>query len=96
MGFVADVRRLNVAVTRARRHLCLVTDSSTTSRASNGLLEHMEQFGDVRSAHQYFPEIDAVRLPDVAAARITHPHKQHKQLNKSIVHLTTELDSIQN
>ena len=47
---------MNVAVTRARRHLCLVTDSNTTSDASNGLLEHMEQFGDVRSAHQYFPE----------------------------------------
>ena len=65
VGFVRDVRRLNVACTRARRHLCLITDSSTTSRAISGLIEYIEQHGEVRSAHQYLSEIEKLPVEDV-------------------------------
>lgn len=78
VGFVADVRRLNVACTRARRHLCLVTDSSTTSRAASGLVEYMEQNGEVRSAHQYLQEIDNVVVPEVGNRKTVDAAKSHK------------------
>ena len=32
VGFLGEKRRLNVAMTRARRHLCVVGDSETMSR----------------------------------------------------------------
>jgi hypothetical protein len=47
VGFLADPRRLNVAVTRARRHLALVCDPTTVGREPllSSLLEHCEQRG---------------------------------------------------
>ncbi|KAJ8601055.1 hypothetical protein CTAYLR_004483 [Chrysophaeum taylorii] len=50
LGFLHDDRRLNVAVTRARRHLCVVCDSFTV-RASPmiaSLLDYIEDHGDYR------------------------------------------------
>ena len=64
---MADVRRLNVACTRARRHLCLIADSSTTSQASNGLVEYMEKAGELRSAHEYLQEIEKIAVPDIGS-----------------------------
>ena len=78
VGFVADVRRLNVACTRARRHLCLVTDSSTTSRAASGLVEYMEKHGEVRSAHQYLQEMDNVVVPEIGNRKPREAAKIHK------------------
>jgi ATP-dependent RNA/DNA helicase IGHMBP2 len=83
VGFVADVRRLNVACTRARRHLCLVTDSSTTSRAASGLVEYMEQHGEVRSAHQYLQEMDNVVVPEIGNRKPGVTAKLHKPVAPS-------------
>ncbi len=51
-GFLGELRRLNVALTRARRHLCVVADSSTLA-AHDGLaamLSQLQQHGEHRSA----------------------------------------------
>jgi ATP-dependent RNA/DNA helicase IGHMBP2 len=51
-GFLSDLRRMNVALTRARRHLCIIGDSGTLSCDDGlaGLVSHLLQHADHRSA----------------------------------------------
>ena len=51
VGFLRDQRRLNVAITRARRHLCIVGDSHTVTRDPfiKGLYTWFEDEGRVRA-----------------------------------------------
>ena len=52
VGFLAERRRMNVAVTRARRQCVLVCNSETLQRDAflGGLLEHFQAHGLYRSA----------------------------------------------
>ncbi|PON32046.1 Helicase SMUBP-2/Hcs1-like [Parasponia andersonii] len=58
VGFLSDRRRMNVAVTRARRQCCLVCDTETVS--SDGflkrLIEYFEEHGEYSSASEYHNE----------------------------------------
>ena len=52
IGFLSDIRRMNVGMTRARKKLLLVGDSSTLSAHPffKALIEYVEQIGGYRTA----------------------------------------------
>lgn len=52
VGFLSDARRMNVAVTRARRHVALVCDSETVSQDAflGRLVDYLQQHGEYESA----------------------------------------------
>ncbi|KAI8869457.1 putative DNA-binding protein [Ramicandelaber brevisporus] len=55
VGFLADYRRINVAITRPRRHLCIIGDSGTASRDPfiKRLIEFVEENGHMEYADNY-------------------------------------------
>ncbi|RMD39985.1 hypothetical protein DV735_g5144, partial [Chaetothyriales sp. CBS 134920] len=70
VGFLADKRRLNVAITRPKRHLCVVGDSETVSRGSAFLKSYMawlEENADLR-----YPTAEEVLAGGTMAASEEH------------------------
>ena len=52
VGFLSESRRMNVAITRAKKFVCLIGDSDTVSKDPflEGLIKYFTDNGDVRGA----------------------------------------------
>lgn len=61
VGFLAENRRINVAITRARRHLAVVCDTDTVSADPflKSLVDYITEAGEVWSAEEYLQGIQA-------------------------------------
>ncbi|KAL4229741.1 DNA-binding protein SMUBP-2 [Mactra antiquata] len=67
IGFLSEKRRMNVAVTRARRHLAVIGDSDTICKDEflNTMIEYFNEHGEVYSAYNYMND-NSVKIPEIS------------------------------
>ena len=101
VGFLVEHRRINVAITRARRHLAVVADSETVSHDDflKSLVEYMSSEGEVRSAHEYLQDslttaVDSYSndRAEVLLTQDTRDYKKKNGLNETKTAVAKEND----
>uniref|UniRef100_T1KDB9 AN1-type domain-containing protein n=2 Tax=Tetranychus urticae TaxID=32264 RepID=T1KDB9_TETUR len=77
-GFLSEYRRINVAVTRAKKHLVVICDSDTVSSEPHisSLITYLNYRGEVKSAHEYVSSVEIFK--DIERPQ----HLRFKELKK--------------
>lgn len=72
VGFLRDYRRMNVAVTRAKRHVALICDSDTVSSDPHlkSLVDYANEKAEVRSALEYVPGAGEAAMTTTMGKRV--------------------------
>ncbi|UJR28820.1 hypothetical protein I4U23_010044 [Adineta vaga] len=83
VGFLSDSRRINVAITRARRHLCVICNVQTVSHDPfmKRLIDYMLENGEVRSAFELVDDNNFFQGA-ISSRKSTTSSKQTKQQTK--------------
>lgn len=84
LGFVTDFKRLNVAVTRAKRLLAVIADSETVegNKLISSLLNHIEKHGLLQTAQEYLTQ-DLDEMKERLEKGIITKQKPNESLIKS-------------
>lgn len=81
VGFLREDRRMNVAITRARRHVALIGDSETCSAHPflRRMVEYFEEHGEMRSAAMLGAEPSTYVHPTRHSSRAAAPPKKDEK-----------------
>lgn len=96
IGFLSNEKRMNVAVTRAKRLCCLIGDSGTVSSNSflSSLCGYFREHGQVRSAFDYAGN-DEVRSGYGVKVSSNAAERQPSQADKAnVARITEELKKV--